>query len=199
MGIMPDGNAVFGISADGERAFVRTKDGGEISYWQLLVLCCIEGGRKEIFLPRDTPDTVERILNRHSVKTRFYGDSESEERKAAEKDFLPRDGIVLALTAAAIAEEKGIDLQSLAQRIPPFSVMTRVIYADRDRMYGVIARLREENGGTRNAGFDFGDGRVSVYASASGRFRLVSEAVDAETAEEISLKAIDLLDKKNKL
>ena len=68
-------------------------------------------------------------------------------------------------------------------------------YADKEKMTSVIAKLREENGGNRNAGFDFGEGRVNVFPSASGRFRLVAEAVDSETAEEISLRAIDLLNK----
>lgn len=196
LGISKDGDIYFGISADGERAFARLGDGSEIPYWHLIALCCIEGGRKEIILPRDTPNTVESILNRHSVATRFYGDNESSVRKDAEKDYLHRDGILLALTAAALAEKSGMTLDKLAEKIPPFSVMTRAVYADKDRMTSVIARLREENGGSRNAGFDFGYGRVSVYPSASGRFRLVAEAVDAETAEEISIKAIDMLDKR---
>ncbi len=195
LGVANRGDISFNLAADGEKAYTLTADGREISFWQLITLCCIEGGRTEIVLPRDTPNTVERILNRHSVTTRFYGDSNSPERKEAEGEFLHRDGIILALTAAAIAEEKGIDMEQLSQRIPPFSVMTRVIYADKDRMYGVISKLKEASGGTRNAGFDFGDGRVSVFASAAGRFRLVAEAIDSETAEEISLKAIDMLNK----
>lgn len=195
LGIANKGEACFGISADGERAFVRFSDDSEIPYWHLVALCCIEGKKDEIILPRDTPDAVEKILNRHSVKTRFYGDSQTQERKDAGNEFMHRDGIMLALTAAALAEEKGQTLKELAKHLPPFSVMTRAIYADKDRMTSVISKLREENSKGRNAGFDFGDGRVSVYACASGRFRLVAEAVDAETAEEISLRAIDLLDK----
>lgn len=196
LGILKKCDVVFGISHDGERAFAILPDGSELSYWQLMAICCIEGGKESILLPRDTPDTVEKILNRHSVKTEFYNDSDSDRRRAAAEEFLPRDGILLALTAAKLAERKGVGLAELAKSIPPFTVMTRAIYTDSDRMYSVIARLREEHLGARNAGFDFGYGRVSVYPSASGRFRLVAEAVDAETAEEISLKAIDLLDKK---
>ncbi len=195
LGISKECDVQFCITPDGEKAFAVLSDGKEIPYWQLLAICCIESDKDEIVLPRDTPDMVERILNRNSVKTKFYGDSDSEERKNAAKEFLHRDGIILALTAAEIAERKGVNLAQLAEKIPPFSVMTRAIYADSDKMYSIIAKLREEHFGNRNAGFDFGYGRVSVYPSASGKFRLVAEAVDAETAEEISLKAIDLLDK----
>ena len=72
--------------------------------------------------------------------------------------------------------------------------MTRAVFADKDRMIEIISEIRSQCHGGRNAGFDFGYGRVCVYPSAAGRFRLVAEAVDLETAEEISLKAIDLLD-----
>ena len=196
LGILKAGDTIFGISHDGEKAFAVLPNGREVNYWQLLTLCCIESKKDEITLPRDTPDAVEGILNRRQVKTKFYSDSESETRKEAAKEFMHRDGTILALTVAEIAEKKGVSLAELLAEIPPFAIMTRAIYADSDKMFSVIAKLREEHWGTRNAGFDFGYGRVSVYPSAAGRFRLVAEAVDAETAEEISLKAIDLLDKK---
>ena len=195
LGISIDSEQKFGITADGEKAYIRFWDGNEIPYWRLVALCCIQGNRDEIILPRDTPNTIERILNHHGIKTRFYGDSQCKNRKDAEKELIHRDGILLALTAAALAELKEMTMTEFSESIPPFSVMTRAIYADKEKMTSVIAKLREENGSNRNAGFDFGEGRVNVFPSASGRFRLIAEAVDSETAEEISLKAIDMLDK----
>ncbi len=190
--------AVFSISKDGMQATATLPNGKEISYWQLLAICCIEGERKKICLPKEAPDALEQILKRHSIQVYFYGDSESEERKLAERDELPRDGVLLALTSAYIAEKNGLELEELLERIPPFSVTVRAIFADRDKMYTVIARLREECGNARCAGFDFGEGRVSIYPSASGRFRLIAEAVDSETAEELSMRAIDMLSKHDK-
>ncbi len=196
LGIQKDSqDAVFSLSGDGERVSLLLPNGREISYWQLLAVCCIEGKRNGIILPNDTPDALERILRRHSVDVAFYGDSESDVRKLAESDRLHRDGVLLALTVAGLAEKKGVTLSELVKDIPPFSVVTRLVFADRDRMCSVISKLREQCGSTRCAGFDFGDGRVSVYASASGRFRLIAEAVDSETAEEITLRAIDRLNK----
>lgn len=196
LGIAADSSgAEYKVSKDGERASALLPDGREISYWQLITACCIEGRRELITLPRDTPDAVEQILKRHSIVVKFYGDSESEERRLAEYDRLHRDGILLALTAAGIAERNGITLGELIDRLPPFSVTTRSVYAERDKMASVISRLREKCGSTRCAGFDFGDGKVSVIPSASGRFKIIAEAVDSETAEEISLRAIDLLEK----
>ena len=197
LGITIDGHApIFNLTDNGERAFAVLEDGREIPYWQLLTLCCIEGRKRGIILPRDTPNTVERILKRHSIDVAFYSDSDSEERRLAGSDRLPRDGIILALTSAWIAEQVGLSLGEIADKLPPFSVSTRNVFTDRDKMTSIIARLREENGNGRSAGFDFGEGRVSVFACASRRFRLVAEAVDSETAEEISLRAIDMLEKR---
>ncbi len=190
--------AEFSLSDDGEQASARLPDGRKISYWQLLAICCIEGKRELVVLPRDTPDAIEQILKRHSVVVKFYGDSESENRKLAEYDRLHRDGILLSLTAAGLAERKGCSLADFVDALPPFSVMTRSVFADRDKMASIISHLREECGIARCAGFEFGDGRVSVFPCAAGRFRLIAEAVDSETAEEISLRAIDMLEKNNK-
>ncbi|MBO5786091.1 MAG: NTP transferase domain-containing protein [Clostridia bacterium] len=197
LAIKRGGNERFFLSDSGERAFVKTENGDYISYWTLLAICCIEGGRNGIILPNDTPETLFRILKRHSVDVGFYSDSESDMRRLAEGDRLHRDGILLALTAQRLAEDKGKTLLELAESIPPFAVVTRLIYADKSKMCSVVSALHEKCGGSRCAGFDFGDGRVNVYASASGRFRLIAEALDSETAEEITLRAIDKLNSGN--
>ncbi len=187
----------FMLTDDGERAEAILKNGMRLNYWQLLAICCIEGGRNGIILPNDTPCTVERILRRNGIDVAFYGDSESDVRRLAESDSLHRDGTLLALTAIELAEKKSASLEELAKRLPPFSVVTTSVFAERDRMNSVLSKLREECGAnSRCAGFDFGEGRVNVYASASGRFRIIAEAVDSETAEEIALRAIDELSKK---
>lgn len=192
--IKTDGEkAVYSLYDGGERVMATLGDGREISYWQLLTVCCIEGNRNGIILPNDTPTSVERILKRHSVDVAFFGDSESDMRTLAASDRLYRDGVLLALTAQAIAEQKGVNIGELADRIPPFSVVTRMVFAERDRMSAIITALREECGNARCAGYDFGDGRVNVFASASGRFKLIAEATDNETAEELTLRAIESL------
>lgn len=195
--LQSESDCEFVLTGSGERAEVRCKNGTAISYWTLLAICCIEGGTGSVILPNDTPETLFRILKRHSVDVGFYGDSESDMRTLAESDRLHRDGIMLALTAAKIAEDKGKSILELAADIPPFSVVTRLIYADRERMCSVVSALHEKCGGARCSGFDYGDGRVSVFASASGRFRLVAEALDTETAEELTLRAIDELNSDN--
>ena len=183
-----DRGTIYTLYDSGERVFATTNE-REISYWQLLSICCIEGKRNGIILPNDTPTSVERILKRHSIDVAFYGDSESDMRSLAAGDRLYRDGVLLALTAQAIAEEKGVSISELVDRIPPFSVVTRMIFAERDRMSAIITALRESCGNVRCAGYDYGDGRVNVFASASGRFKLIAEATDSETAEELTVLA----------
>lgn len=196
LSVIHDANGIkFSLFDNGEKAKALLPNGHEISYWQLILICCIEGKRNGIILPNDTPDAVERILRRNSVDVAFYGDSDSDLRKLAESDRLHRDGVLLSLTAKSIAEKKGISLEELANHLPSFSVITQMIFADRDRMSEVITKLRRYSGNSRLAGYDFGEGRVNVYASASGRFRLIAEATDNETAEEITLRAIDKLSK----
>ncbi len=179
----------FSLYDSGERAFATAKDRGEISYWQLLSVCCIEGNRNGIILPNDTPTSVERILKRHSVDVAFFGDSESDMRSLAAGDRIYRDGVLLALTAQSIAEKKGVTVAELADRLPPFSVVTKMIFAERDQMSAMISQLRRDCGNMRCVGYDFGDGRVNVFASASGRFKLIAEATDSETAEELTVLA----------
>ncbi len=197
LGIGPDeGGAIYRLEDNGEKASAILPDGREVPYWQLLAMCCIEGGNRGILLPRDTPNTVESILRRHSIDVGFYSDSDSDERTLAGSERLPRDGVMLAMTSAWLCEKNKKTLSEMLESIPPFSVTTRIVFADRDRMSSIISRLREENGGERSVGFDFGEGHVSVYASAGGRFRLIAEALDTETAEEISLRAENELKKR---
>ena len=187
----------FYLTDDGERVHALLEDGTRVNYWQLLAICCIAGERNGIILPNETPYTVESILRRNGIDVAFYGDSDSDVRRLAECDSLHRDGTLLALTVAALTEKLSTSLYELAKSIPPFSVVTRSVFADRKRMNSTLSRLREECGfGTRCAGFEFGEGRANVYASASGRFRIIAEATDSETAEEIALRAIDELGKR---
>ncbi len=187
--------AVFRITDNGEKAVAKLPSGREIGYWQLLTACCIEGKRELVTLPRDTPDAVEQILKRHSVTVKFYGDNQSNERRLAEYDRLHRDGILLAITAAGLAEKKGITVEEMVDRLPPFSVTTRTVFADKEKMASIIASIRADCGNTRCAGFDFGDGKADIIPCAAGRFRIIASAMDSETAEEISLRAIDKLTK----
>ena len=187
----------FYLTDGGERVGAILEDGTRIGYWQLLTICCIAGEKNGIILPNETPCTVERILRRNGIDVAFYGDSESDMRRLAEGDALHRDGVLLALTVSALTEKLSVSLEQLAGRLPPFSIVTRSVYAERSKMNSTLSRLREECGfKARCAGFEFGEGRANVYASASGRFRIIAEATDSETAEEIALHAIDELGKK---
>ncbi|MBQ0108691.1 MAG: hypothetical protein KBS44_00240, partial [Clostridiales bacterium] len=190
--LLKSGGAVFNISPDGTKVDAKSESGADIDYWSILISVVIESGRKEIFLPADTPKAVERIITSNGIATAFYGDSESDIRVLASSDRLARDGILLALTARYLCEKNGVTLDGLIENLPPLKVISRYIIADGKTMSATVGRLHDGKA-ERTAGFDFGDGRVSVFPSAKGRFRLIAEAADSETAEEITLRAIEEL------
>lgn len=190
--LLKSGGAIFNISPDGTKVDAKSESGADIDYWSILISVVIKSGRKEIFLPADTPKAVERIITSNGIATAFYGDSESDIRVLASSDRLARDGILLALTARYLCEKQGVTLDGLIENLPPLKVISRYIIADGKTMSATVGRLHDGKA-ERTAGFDFGDGRVSVFPSAKGRFRLIAEAADSETAEEITLRAIEEL------
>ena len=143
--------------------------------------------------PKDLSEVVgqEHLLSDGSLFRKM-----TDNGKVPNMVFYGPSGTGKTTVARIIAEKSGMTLGELADRLPPFSVITRLIFTERDKMSSVISALREDCGNARCAGFDFGDGRVNIYASASGRFRLIAEATDSETAEEITLRAIDMLEKR---
>lgn len=191
-------DAVYTISADGMKASATLADGREISYWHLLAACCILMNKKRVALPNDTPALAESLLNAHAVDTLFYGDGASPVRSLAASERFTRDGAMLAFTLAEQLRQHGTTLESAVEPLSPFSVLTRSLYADRERIPAMISDLRREYGGGRCVGFDLGDGHVSIFPSAVGAFRIIAEAVDSETAEEISLRAIEMIEKREK-
>ena len=190
------GGATYSITPDGTQAFAVTPDGNEVSYWHLLTALCTLLDKKQISLPRDTPAMAESLLNAHAVKTVFYGDNTSPERSLAAEDTIARDGTMLVFTLAKQLQDHGMTLDEAVSGLSPFSVLTRSLYADRERIPSLIAEMRDEYGGGRCVGFDIGEGHVSIFPSAAGAFRIIAEAFDSETAEEISLRAIELIEKK---
>ena len=103
---------------------------------------------------------------------------------------------MLVFTLAKQLQDHGMTLDEAVSGLSPFSVLTRSLYADRERIPSLIAEMRDEYGGGRCVGFDIGEGHVSIFPSAAGAFRIIAEAFDSETAEEISLRAIELIEKK---
>lgn len=196
LSVKNEGDIEFSVSDCGERVCAKNAGGEEISYWQLLAACCSLVGQREIFLPSDSPVIAEKMLAREGMSVRFYGDGESEERRLAAADIPVRNGALLAIALCGAAEKAGKSVSELVSALPPVSVFLRELDGAGICIPAVIARLRAASGGSeRCVGYDFGEGRVNVFPGAAGRFRLIAEAADSETAEEISLRAVDLLKK----
>ena len=191
------GDCVFSIGADGASASALLDSGREISYWHLLAECLILSGKRTVALPNDTPTYAESLLRSHAIEPVFYGDGQSAERAAAADEPITRDGTRLIFTLAELLRKNGLTLESATDSLAPFTVLTRSVYADKEKVPALIAELRGEYGGRRCVGFDIGDGHVSVFPSAAGAFKIVAEAVDSETAEEISLRAMEMIEKRD--
>lgn len=196
LSVKNEGDIAFSVSDSGERVCAKDAAGNEISYWQLLAAYCSLIGKREIFLPADSPVIAEKMLAREGTSIRFYGDGESEERTLAAADIFTRNGALLAIALCGAAEKAGKSVSELVSALPSVSIFLRELDGAGICIPAVIARLRAASGGDeRCVGYDFGDGRVNVFPGAAGRFRLIAEAADSETAEEISLRAVDLLKK----
>lgn len=195
LGAEEGGGAEYYLTADGTRASAYAA-GREISYWQLLTAYCVLSGRRSVSLPNDAPRFAETLLRSHAVTPRFYGDGGSEERDSAAGEPFVRDGTLLAFSLEAELRRRGTTLAAATEGMAGFTVLTRAVYAEKDRITGVIASLRAEYGGGRCVGYDVGDGHISIIPSAAGAFRIVAEAYDSETAEEISLRAAEMLEKR---
>ncbi|MBO4452501.1 MAG: NTP transferase domain-containing protein [Clostridia bacterium] len=196
LGVKGSEKEVFEVSPDGTSVKATLADGREISYWHLVAVCCILMNKSRVYLPNDTPLYAERMLDSRGIRPVFYSDSESAERSLAANDRFVRDGTLLAFSVAELLRQNGQTLAEAAESLAPFSVLTRSLYAEKDRLTAMISELRREYGGDRCVGFDIGDGHISVFPSASGAFRIIAEAFDSETAEEISLRAIEMIEKK---
>ena len=188
------GGAVYSLSADGAQVSAEA-DGREITYWQLLTAYCVLSGKHSIALPNDAPRFAEALLRSHAVIPCFYGDGKSEARTQAAAEPFARDGILLAFALESELRRRGETLGPATDGMAAFTVLTRSVYAEKERMTGVIAALRSEYGGGRCVGFDIGDGHISIFPSASGAFRVIAEAYDSETAEEISLRAAEMVER----
>ena len=196
LGAAQGGDAEYSLSADGARLEAKLDSGRELCHWQLLAIYCSLAEKPSVALPNETPEFAVSLLRSRATAPCFYGDGECPERAQAAKEPFSRDGTLLAFALAARLAEKNITLSEAAKGFASFSVQTRTVLAEKEKMAGVISSLVEEFGGGRCVGFDIGDARVSVFPSAAGAFKVTAEAFDAETAEEISLLAAKMIEKR---
>lgn len=171
---------------DEEYLSAVTSEGIPLSFWQLFVFATQSGGRREVFLPQSTPETVEKYLNGIEIETHFYNDSDSEERKKAFETHFFNDKILLALLVCRFLRENMVLLDEAQQFLPPFFFRSIIVDIEDEEKADLIGSLAEECADcSRGVRLHNDKGSYAVFPRAEGGFRVLAEAVSAELAEEL--------------
>ena len=171
---------------DENSVFALTKEGRELSFWQLFVLAAQSGNRKELHLPQQTPEAVEAHLRAAGFTLHFYNDSESEQRKKAFDTHFYTDNVLLALLVCRYLRENGLSLDDAAETMPAFYIRSMDIEVDEEEKADIIGALAEEcEDCSRGVRLRTEKGSIAVFPRADGGFRIFAEAVNAELADEL--------------
>lgn len=173
----------YTISSDGKTASYRDEAGRTLSYWQLVLLASMS--KSEVFLPRETPVSVERYLRSQGTKVNIYNDSESAARANAYRTAFVNDAALLVLMVEKHLLATGMTAAEAKARLPEIFVVTKVVNADRKDALCRIDELSRAFGDIkRGVRINYRGGSVAIYPEQSG-FRIFAEAVSSEIASEL--------------
>lgn len=194
-----DGRLYFDI--DGESVEVRC-DGvyADMEHIRAFILDNCPEEVRRVALPYSAPMTLERIARVHNVKIMRYlwspvGNADTEARKTADREdqLVFRDGCFAAVRVCCIFAKMGYDISALRSafsRLPSFfCLMREVEYRGGDRAAVMERLVNDPSPDSEGARIIFENGNALVIPSRSGGFRIISEALSAEAAREISFMA----------
>lgn len=173
----------YTISADGKSASYRDEAGRTLSYWQLVLLASMS--KSEVFLPRETPVSVERYLRSQGTKVNIYNDSESVARTNAYSTPFVNDAALLVLMVEKYLLATGMTAAEAKAKVPEIFVVTKLVNADRrDALYRIDELSKAFGDIKRGVRINYRGGSVAIYPEQSG-FRIFAEAVSSEIASEL--------------
>lgn len=173
----------YTISADGKSASYRDEAGKTLSYWQLVLLASMS--KSEVFLPRETPVSVERYLRSQGTKVNIYNDSESVARANAYSTPFVNDAALLVLMVEKYLLATGMTAAEAKAKVPEIFVVTKLVNADRrDALYRIDELSKAFGDIKRGVRINYRGGSVAIYPEQSG-FRIFAEAVSSEIASEL--------------
>lgn len=173
----------YTISADGKSASYRDEAGRTLSYWQLVLLASMS--KSEVFLPRETPVSVERYLRSQGTKVNIYNDSESVARANAYSTPFVNDAALLVLMVEKYLLATGMTAAEAKAKVPEIFVVTKLVNADRrDALYRIDELSKAFGDIKRGVRINYRGGSVAIYPEQSG-FRIFAEAVSSEIASEL--------------
>lgn len=178
---------VFSVSKDGFGASLRLSTGESYGFWELLCLAArAQGGR--VVLPALSPLFVEQELKKQGLDVEFCGGTESLERSEVYSMPWTLDGAALCLKVLEAAKKRDCSLTELCKGLPRFSYGVREVRVDDSRKaekIEALGKLGERGRKGEGIRLSYERGSVVVVPMNSGGFRIFTEAVSTEAAEEI--------------
>ena len=130
----PSTKTILKINNDGTTLKIKDESIGEVSYEQLLAICCInelQNGR-DIALPYDAPQFLNSLAESYEKKAYRYlrspaDSTDSKARKLSMKQGWVRDGLFMAVRVLAIMNEREMTLSQLLMEVPDFYIHQKLL------------------------------------------------------------------------
>ncbi len=187
---------ILKINKDGTSLKIKDENIGEVSYEQLLAICCInelQNGR-DIALPYDAPQFLNSLAKSYDKRVLRYlhspaDSTDSEARKLSIKQGWVRDGLFMAVRVLAIMNERGMTLSQLLIEVPDFYIQKKLLEIDilptqLSELLGLDSN--EINAGKEGITLKRNSGRLLITPTRKGdKLKVFAEAANMEAAQEL--------------
>lgn len=182
------------LSDNGARLTVSNPPDEPLSAERTVALCCLLELKRghDLTVPADTPMSVDDMATQYGHCVRRYdccpaAPSRPEHKASALGQLFLRDGIMAAVYILNFMKEQGVTLGELIKQLPRFSTAEQTICSPL-----ACSDLTDRAGGSAVIGTESGRIMLSPLAGRKG-LRILAEAADAETAEELCSAAAERL------
>lgn len=182
----------FNVSRSGEKLSIADRQAGYLRPEQVLCMCCIlefKAGR-DVALPFDAPRMIDSLAAKYGQRVERYfscpaDGADRQARQAAADQLWLRDGMMMTLRLLDHMKTTGRSLSELAGEVPKFATLLRAV----DLPFAVAAafsRLPEREPAGEGMRIQSKKGLLFITPDKRGRrMKLLAEAVNSETAEEL--------------
>lgn len=190
----------FHFSDDGRQVWM-TQNGvtADTAHVVAAILAEETDGGVPVPIGETDPALYRRFCEKNGVPTVVYAADSARDGLTPEaflRHFYLLDGVYGAFALSALAAKMQSTPEALIRRLPPFGVKTAVVGGSPDRA-GVMRKLSALSGGaqTEREGVKLvmAHGSVTVIPGRISGFKIISEGVNAEAAEELCDRAGELV------
>ena len=196
LGCEPSTKTILKINNDGTTLKIKDESIGEVSYEQLLAICCINElqNSRDIALPYDAPQFLNSLAESYEKKAYRYlrspaDSTDSTARKLSMKQGWVRDGLFMAVRVLAIMNEREMTLSQLLMEVPDFYIHKKILEID------VLPTELSELLGLDNSQVSAGkegitlkrdSGKLLITPTRKGdKLKVFAEATNMEVAQEL--------------